>query len=363
MARSRRTWGRRTTAVGAAIALAAGMSSPTAATSSEPVPAAPAATPDPGADPVARLAGALQRSVTDVERTRFGARDDQGRQLAGLDVVPDPDGHGYLGVYFWPTGPGPADYAVSLGESDDLLTWRRIIDLDVDGGNMPVIHRLPGDAGFLVAFEDYREIVAARTARSNLRIRHYPDRSALAANRWAAERIIPRTLSPTNEGTPEITAVNWGRGPRDSVVRIGFHYNARGRGVDRHAEGRLVGFSDWTATPDEATEGRLKAAGFLASHGKRSRFELHGRAWELREAQRVPGDFATWSLLLADPATGQGAPLSLTAPRGRCRRSGCRACRSCRRRSAAARRCSRPATSSGRCSAGRSSPGPGCRAA
>ncbi|MGE4426225.1 MAG: hypothetical protein AB7G37_07230 [Solirubrobacteraceae bacterium] len=334
MSRACRTWGPRAVAVGTAmvlgaampIAAAAGSPSATGASGGTQTTAPPATipaadAPDPTAvpaivDPAARLAGVLQQAVSKGSHTRFGATDEQGRQLAGLDVVPDPDGAGYLGVYFWPTGPGPADYAVSLGESDDLLTWHRIIDLDVDGGNMPVIHRLPGDAGFLVAFEDYREVVAARTARSSLRIRHYADRAALASNRWAAERILPRTLSPTNEGTPEITAVNWGRGASDSVVRIGFHYNARGRGVDRHAEGRLVGFSDWSAAPDEETGVRLKAAGFAASHGKRSRFYVDGRPWELREAQRVPGDFSTWSLLLTDPVSGQGSPLALAAPRG-----------------------------------------------
>lgn len=266
---------------------------------------APAQPPPPGPSPRALL----EAVPRDPLHVRYTAKDTGRRQLAGLDVVADPIGTGYIGVYFWPSGPGPADYAVSVGVSPDLINWRRVTDLDVDGGNMPTIRSLPG-GGFLVAYEDYTAL-DGETAKSQIRVRYYPGREQLLRNRWAVEQLLPRTLSPSNEGTPSIEDVAWSGRPETSVLRIGFHYNAGARGVDRQAEGMLRGFRDWRTVADPATARRLRAAGFLASHGKRSHLDVAGRRWDVVEAQRLPGSFGAWSLALEDTATGTTQGLSL----------------------------------------------------
>lgn len=251
----------------------------------------------------------LEAVPRDPLHVRYGAKDSGRRQLAGLDVVADPIGVGYLGVYFWPHGPGATDYTVSVGASTDLINWRRITDLDVDGGNMPTIRSLPG-GGFLVAYEDYTALERG-SGKSQIRVRYYPGREQLLRNRWATEQLLPRTLSPTNEGTPSIEGIAWSGRPETSVLRIGFHYNAGARGVDRQAEGYLRGFRDWRATSDAATGRRLRQAGFLASHGKRSHLELAGGRWDVVEAQRLPGSFGAWSLALEDLTTGTTEGLTL----------------------------------------------------
>jgi len=249
----------------------------------------------------------LEDVPTDPRQVRFFAHDTQDRPLSGLDVVADPAG-GYLGVYFWPHGPGPADYTVSVGHSPDLLTWTRIVDLDVDGGNMPVI--VPaGPRGFLVAYEDYTELIGTN-ARSQLRVRWYADRDDLLRNAWSDERLLPRTVSFNNEGTPSIESVRWKGSPQASSIRIGFHYNAGTTGVDRQARGVLRGFRDWQAEPEEGADGRLDAAGFGASHGKRVRLKFGGAPLVLRELQQRAGDFSSWSLAL-EGLDGAVQPLRL----------------------------------------------------
>lgn len=234
----------------------------------------------------------------DERRTRTGATDQLGHQLTALSVVPDPEGDGWLGVYHWPTGKGPADFAVGLATSKDLLAWKNVAQLDDDGGNMPVLRRTP-DGGFLLAYEDYVRVVE-QNAISRIRVRHYADRARLLTNTWSAQRELPATLSDNNEGTPSFERVDWNGSPGASTVVLRFHYNAGANGVDRQGVGTLRGFRDWTARRDRSLDALLTDAGFPASHGRRSTFVLDGRPWMLIEAQTRPGDFATWRLVLLD---------------------------------------------------------------
>ena len=234
----------------------------------------------------------------DERRTRTHATDQLGHQLTALSVVPDPEGDGWLGVYHWPTGKGPADFAVGLATSKDLLRWENVAQLDADGGNMPVLHRTP-DGGFLLAYEDYLRVVEGN-AISRIRVRAYADRARLLTNTWSTQRTLPATLSDNNEGTPSFDLVDWNGSAAASTIRLRFHFNAGATGVDRQGVGTLRGFRDWTAERDRALDRTLTAAGFPASHGRRTTFTAGGRPWMLIEAQERPADFATWRLVLLD---------------------------------------------------------------
>lgn len=251
----------------------------------------------------------LSRVPQEPDAARRSAHDGDGRALAGLQVIADPAGGGYLGVHFFPTGTGPADFAVALVHSPDLMTWGHVTVLDADGGNMPVLRALP-DGGFLLAYEDYVE-ATRNNARSRIRVRHYPDRDALLHARGGAEALLPRTLSRNNEGTPSFDAVEWTGDPATSVLRLGLHYNAGSTGVDRQGRGTLRGFSRWTAAPDVGIAGRLRALGFHGSHGKRTNVTIGGRPLVLREAQRRRGDMGSWGLVLEDPGAGTLRPLTV----------------------------------------------------
>lgn len=234
----------------------------------------------------------------DGRRTRAHATDQLGHQLTALSVVPDPDDAGWLGVYHWPTGKGPADFAVGLATSTDLLRWRNVAQLDADGGNMPVLHRTP-DGGYLLAYEDYLRVEDGN-AISRIRVRAYADRARLLSNTWATQRTLPATLSDNNEGTPTFERVDWNGSAAASTIRLRFHYNAGASGVDRQGVGTLRGLRDWSAERDEALDRTLTAAGYPASHGRRATFRADGRPWMLIEAQERAGDFSTWRLLLLD---------------------------------------------------------------
>lgn len=238
----------------------------------------------------------LPRGADDDRRTRTHATDDLGHQLTGLSVVRD--GDGWLGVYHWPTGKGPADFAVGLATSKDLLEWQNVAELDADGGNMPVLRRTPG-GGFLLAYEDYVRVVKGN-AISRIRVRAYADRARLLRNTWSTQHVLPATLSDNNEGTPSFESVDWNGSAEASTITLRFHYNAGATGVDRQGVGTLRGLRRWSAGRDRALDATLTDAGFPASHGRRSSFEAGGRPWMLVEAQRRPGDFATWRLLLLD---------------------------------------------------------------
>lgn len=234
----------------------------------------------------------------DERRTRTHATDQLGHQLTALSVVADPEGDGWLGVYHWPTGKGPADFAVGLATSRDLLRWENVAELDADGGNMPVLRRTPG-GGFLLAYEDYLRVVEGN-AISRIRVRAYANRERLLRNTWSVQRTLPATLSDNNEGTPSFDRVDWNGSAAASTIRLRFHYNAGASGVDRQGVGTLRGLRDWRAERDAALDRTLTDAGFPASHGRRTTFDAGGRPWMLIEAQERAGDFATWRLVLLD---------------------------------------------------------------
>ena len=148
--------------------------------------------------------------------------------------------------------------------------------LDPTGASMPTLSAIPGTSGYLLAYEKRPRAGGGDVVR----IRYYPSLFWLLGGQWAAQRDLPLTFSPYNDGTPTILWVHWNGGLSRSAIGLGFHYEtatARQRGPDREAVGTLRGFRTWTAHTDPATDGALDRQGLLGSHGDWRQFSFERR--------------------------------------------------------------------------------------
>jgi hypothetical protein len=224
-----------------------------------------------------------------------------------LKVIGDPT-EGYLGVYH--TGDD-----VKLATSIDLLTWRFRRTLDPQA-TQPTIRALP-TGGFLTATEYNNQVDSG----GRLRIRHYPDLSALCAGAFSHDVTIQRTLSGCNEGTPTIGAVALQPDIDQSVIDLDFHYQRR-CDVDRQASGRLTNFATWTATADLDLDRAITAA--VAAQGIRVRGNIGDRdtvvfdgvRYSVHEVQYRKNDFGSWRIYLRDWQRGSVAYLPITTHGG-----------------------------------------------
>jgi hypothetical protein len=275
--------------------------------------------PSASSQPTATTAAArLQQLIEQVPcpstgRVSFATTDDQGAPMGVLDVIGDPTG-GYLGVYH--TAFGPSDngvtYRISLARSTDLIHWHRLAVLDADGSSMPTLGVIPGQPGFILAYEK----TSSSKAPHVIRLRYYATRDQLVAGAFQAQRDLPLRFSPFNNGTPTILGIRWGGALRRSRIDLGFHYETayRGRpGPDREAVGTLHGFGRWTARPANATDTLLSRQGLLGSHGDWRQFGFESGWWRLYEAQTRFNDFTSWHVLLAGQASRDIYPLTLKA--------------------------------------------------
>lgn len=259
----------------------------------------------PGPQPVAT---ALE-DVAGAPARVYAARDERGTSLDCLDVLALGPGD-YLGVHHVLAG---GVFETHLVVSRDLLRWRFAAVL-AEHADMPTLAALPG-GGFVLAYE--RTGPAGRT--SQLAFRRYEDLAALQAGRAADAFLAPRTLSDTNEGTPDIAVVDARR------LAVTFHYFADTDGngsedADRQAGGLLEDFERWNAAPRPEVDAAFLHAqrlhpGFDAppdgNIGDRSAFAVGSRRLVAHEAQYAFGDFSTWRLWLRDPAAGTLTPLVL----------------------------------------------------
>ncbi|MCW3039375.1 MAG: hypothetical protein JWM31_1280 [Solirubrobacterales bacterium] len=278
-----------------------------------------------GAVPAARAddAGPVLAAVQDLGGATFGARDQSGAPLDGLDVLQVGPAR-YVGVHHALVG---GHFETHLVSSSDLRTWRREAVLAQDA-SQPAIAPVP-DGGFVVADERgstlrllppivLPESITGPTRlwllqKSQLRFRFYPTLDALLSGKATRTFVAPRRLSRTNEGTPSIVVTRSGPGVAGLTVSTGLHVfeDLDGDGLpdaDRQATGVLRGFRTWTATrrPDLDAP-LLTATSFHApftapvagSIGDRDDVTLpDGRVTTITEAQYVRGDFSSWRLFL-----------------------------------------------------------------
>jgi hypothetical protein len=249
----------------------------------------------------------------DTGRVSFNTRDDNGDQMSVLDSIPNPSG-GYLGVYhteFQPYHePGGLDFRISLARSRDLIHWTRLTILDPTGASMPTLQPVPRGPGYLLAYEK-----RAPDGGGVVRLRYYPGLGSLVAGRFSAQRDIPRSFSPYNDGTPTITWVHWNGALGRSAIGLGFHYeSAPGgvRGPDREALGTLRRFRIWTAHTDSSTDARLDRQGLAGSHGDWRPFSFDDAGWRVYEAQSAFDNFGTWRVMLDSPSSQRMYPVHLT---------------------------------------------------
>jgi hypothetical protein len=239
----------------------------------------------------------------------YGTADNLGESTDVLDPIVDPAG-GYLGVYHTEFGPHPGEFRISLAQSADLIHWTQIVVLDPFNASMPTLCGVPG-GGFLLAYEK-----TLAQAGNIVRLRYYRSLGDLEAGRFAAQRDLPQTFSPFNDGTPTILSVTWHHSLMRSVIHIGFHYETemRGRrGPDREAIGTLVDFSRWTAHTEKPLDAALDRQGLSGSHGDWRQFSFANDRWRIYEGETTWNNLGTWHVVLQDTSTGQLYPLTLNS--------------------------------------------------
>jgi hypothetical protein len=260
---------------------------------------------------IAQLQGLIENvPCADTGRVSFGTTDNLGESMDVLDPISDPAG-GYLGVYHSAFGPNPWEFRISLAQSPDLIHWTRVVILDPLGASMPTLRAVPGTGGFMLAYEKKIPHLG-----DIVRLRYYPSPAALQAGQFAAQRDLPQTFSPINDGTPTILSITWHHGLARSVIHIGFHYETQaggGRGPDREAIGTLVDFRRWTAHTQKPLDAALDRSGLSGSHGDWRQFRFAGDRWRIYEGQTTWGDFGSWHVVLQDSSTGSLYPLTLSS--------------------------------------------------
>ncbi len=264
----------------------------------------------------------LQNLIEDVPplssgQVSYDTIDNLGQQMGALDPIHDPAG-GYVGVFHTPFGPRPgataADFAMSLGYSADLIHWTRVRVIDPAGATMPTLRAIPGNPGFLLAYEK-----ATPGDGNHIRVRYYRRFGDFLDDRIAAQIDLPRVFSGNSNGTPSLTFINWHGDLKKSVIGIDFHYETaihHGPGPDREAEGALIGFRRWTVVRDDGTDALLDSKGLKGNHGDSRQFTFANRIWRVYEGQTSFNNFGTWHVLLYDVQTRTMHPLTMNLPGG-----------------------------------------------
>ena len=254
---------------------------------------------------------ALLQDVEAADGYRYGTADDQGVGMDTAKIIPGPPGEGYLAVYHHLID---GRFDVRLATSTDLLKWRYLATLERDASQATIAEL--SDGGFLVAYEKTGGGTHCGGSGSCLAFQHYPQLDALLAGAEDRSVAVNRTLSPCNEGTPNIYAATLRRDLDDSIIDVGFHY-FKGCDVDREAIGTLTNFSSWRTEVDANLNRLFADLGTIGGNvGDRDALLYQGRPYSLVEAQGTKNNFGTWRPYLFDRSANSLTRLHLNTHAG-----------------------------------------------
>ncbi len=230
---------------------------------------------------------------------RYGVQDNLGNSMDCAKIIANPYVSGqFLAVYHSYTRNNASNVAnVNLATSTDLLTWTYVVALGGSSGanaTQPCI--APAGAGMMVAWEQND---LNGSGNSHLRLAYYPTWSALQSG--AASQIFDaqRSLSGSNEGTPNIYSAT------PTSADIGFHYFNQSLGFDRQARGQMSGWNSWTTAAQPDLDNAILYWGRRGAIGGRDNTSFNGCNFLMMEGGGAGGSagFANWRVFLYDVQT------------------------------------------------------------
>lgn len=252
----------------------------------------------PYSDPVSKIPISEVEQLLSIpdENIQYHLVDNYGVSMDTLKVIADPR-EGYLAVY-------SNVQTVLLGWSSNLFDWDEVKVISTRGTN-PTIARAPApDGGMIIGYEKWLS-----AGSSELSFQYYRDIDSLIGSDPPDRSIdIPRSLSPCNEGTPNIYSVNFSPDVEHSVIDVGFHFHLPdGSGTcvtsqaDREGRGILRNFHGWVKKPHpDKSLNNLCSNAKLYTCGGRDAFIYKGKQYVLVEGWMQQNNWSAWRIYLYD---------------------------------------------------------------
>lgn len=243
----------------------------------------------------------MLQDVKKADGYQYNAVDSQHVLMRSAKIISSPEG--YLAVYHdWVK----KRLQVRLALSYDLLHWHFMQAIEKDASQPTIAKISKGNAvGFIVSYEKNTKYYPNGNFDSALAFKYYPNITALFSNRAAKVIVLARSLSFSNEGTPNIYQITLKPDIYHSIIVVGFHFfstiivDSTGRihsGVDREGIGTLTNFSSsgWRAQYDTNLNVALDRLGLKGDYGRRDSFVYQEASYALVEGQAKKDDRASW---------------------------------------------------------------------
>lgn len=261
------------------------------------------ASPAAQASPTEQLQEALQ-NVNGNKNRVFDAKDSEGNALDTLKVVvcrADCSAP-YLGIYHSRNKEGV--FNVNVAVSDDLVHWKYLETID-ENASQPTIATF-SDQGWVVAYQNKN-----KRGDWRLRVRYYDSQEALTANKYSNQYDDTGAEDAAGSGTPDITSVK-GDPSGEGTVSLRFHdYDGK---RDQQSRGVLTNFDKMEVTPRHDLTALFDKLGFSGSIGDRDNVTYQDTLFDVVEAQRTPGDWASWRTFLVSPDSELPLRLKMDTP-------------------------------------------------
>lgn len=236
---------------------------------------------------------------------RYGAKDNKGNGLDTLKIIQPKNTKKYFGVYH---NLSNNRFTLKIGESQDLLNWNFLTDIDSNASQGDLIEI--GKGKFLVVYEK------DDSQKSWIRLRLYNNLQDLINSKHSTQKDLSFTLSENHEGTPNIISVqnplsiNRNSYPENLVINLGFHYYDINSNTDKNAVGTFTNLTNWTTKTNSFINKYFHDHSYMGNYGDRDRFiyidtkadkEMGRKEYYVYEAQIVRNRWETWRSFLYDP--------------------------------------------------------------